>query len=37
MKYVSGNRIIDEDYVSNFFKELTIIKSNIETLSDKGD
>ena len=36
MKYVSGNRIIGEDYVADFFRELTIIKGDIETLSDKG-
>ncbi len=36
MKYVSGNRIIDEDYVSDLFRELAIIKGDIETLSDKG-
>ena len=36
MKYVSGNRIIGEDYVADFFRELTIIKDDIETLSDKG-
>lgn len=36
MKYVSGNRSIDEDYVEDFFNELTIIKDDIETLSDKG-
>ena len=36
MKYVSGNRIVDKDYVENFFRELTIIRGDIETLSDKG-
>lgn len=36
MKYVHGNKSIDEDYVENLFNELTIIKDDIETLSDKG-
>lgn len=36
MKYVPGNRAIDEDYVEDFFNELTIIKEDIETLSNNG-
>ena len=36
MKYVSGNRFLNEDYVEDFFMELTIIKDDIEMLSNNG-
>ena len=36
MKYISDSRNTDEDYVQDFFSELTIIKDDIETLSDNG-
>lgn len=36
MKYVFGNRFLNEYYVEDFFMELTIIKDDIEMLSNNG-